>query len=332
MRAALLMSGEEFGGVSDRYPPGEPYDSGHLDVGDGQVLYWETVGASGGLPAVYLHGGPGGGSTPGARRNFDPAAYRAVLFDQRGCGRSRPSAADPATDLSVNTTEHLVNDLERLREHLGIDRWVVVGISWGVTLGLVYAQRHPERVVAMVLGAVTSGSRRETDWITRDMGRIFPQEWDRFAALVPPAERAGDLSAGYARLLADPDSAVREEAARQWCEWEDTHVSLAPGWAPNRRYDDPAFRMVFARLVTHYWSHASFLADGEVLAGMSRLAAIPGVLIHGRYDISGPLDTAWALHSAWPGSQLMILNDAGHGGGDFPSQLTAALDSFRSLN
>ena len=182
----------------------------------------------------------------------------------------------------------------------------------------------------MVLGAVTSGSRQEIAWIVRDMGRVFPREWERFAAEVPEAARAGDLAAAYARLLADPDRQVRERAALEWCRWEDVHVSLMPGWEPNPRFEDPQFRRVFARLVTHYWSHGCFLADSEVLAGMHRLAGIPGVLIHGRWDISGPLDTAWALHRAWPGSELVVLDDAGHGGADFPEAMTAALDGFRA--
>ena len=177
------------------YPSIEPYDSGHLEVGDGHAVYWEVVGSSGGLPAVWLHGGPGAPASPGSRRNFDPARYRAVIFDQRGCGRSRPLASGPGADLSANTTDHLVADMERLRTHLGIDRWVVVGGSWGVTLGLVYAQRHPERVLGMVLAAVTAGRWRETQWITRDMGRVFPREWDRFVELLPAAERGGDLAA-----------------------------------------------------------------------------------------------------------------------------------------
>ncbi|MGH3934057.1 MAG: prolyl aminopeptidase [Pseudonocardiaceae bacterium] len=309
----------------------EPRESGLMEVTDGHTLYWETVGNPAGTPAVYLHGGPGSGCTPGARRNFDPSTYRAVLFDQRGCGRSRPLANQPGTDLSTNTTAHLVEDLERLREHLGIDRWIVVGVSWGVTLGLVYAQHHPERVIAMVLGAVTAGTRRETDWITRDMGRVFPREWEEFAAAVPEADRDGDLAAGYARLLADPDPRVRARAALRWCTWEDTHVSLMPGWAPNPRYEDPDFRMVFARLVTHYWSHGCFLQDGEILTNMHRLEPIPAVLIHGRYDVSGPLDTAWHLHRAWPGSRLVVLDDAGHGGGSFTSELVTALDGVRTL-
>ena len=318
--------------MAERYPEAEPYEAGVLNVGDGHSLYWEAVGNSSGTPAVYLHGGPGSGCTPGARRDFDPSAYRAVLFDQRGCGRSRPLASDFSVNLSTNTTDHLVTDLERLREHLGVERWVVVGVSWGVTLALVYAERHPERVRAIVLGAVTSGSRRETEWITRDMGRVFPREWERFVSVVPEDERSGDLSAAYARLLANPDPQVREHAALEWCRWEDTHVSLMPGWEPSPRYEDPQFRLVFARLVTHYWSHGCFLADGEVLAGAHRLADIPAVLIHGRWDVSGPLDTAWTLHRVWPSSQLIVLDDAGHGGVGFPEAMTAALDSFRNLH
>ncbi|MDQ4104299.1 MAG: prolyl aminopeptidase [Actinomycetota bacterium] len=317
--------------MAERYPAAEPYESGMLVVTDGNRLYWEMCGAPDGTAAVYLHGGPGSGCTPGGRRNFDPRSYRAVLFDQRGCGRSRPSAGDEDAYLSTNTTAHLIGDIERLREHLGIDRWIVVGGSWGVTLGLAYAQRHPDRVIAMVLGAITAGTRREIDWITRDMGRVFPREWEQFVGTVPAAERAGDLCAAYARLLADSDSQMRAQAARQWCAWEDTHMSLAPGWSPDLSYRDPEFQLTFARLVTHYWSHGCFLGEGEILANMHRLADIPAVLIHGRYDISGPLDTAWRLHRSWPNSKLVVLDDAGHGGGSFTSELVGALDSFRTL-
>lgn len=316
-------------GVAGRYPPIEPYATGVLEVGDGQRLYWETVGAPSGTPALYLHGGPGSGAAAGARRSFDPAAYRAVVFDQRGCGRSRPCADHPDVDLTTNTTGHLIADIEALREHLDIERWVVAGVSWGVTLGLAYAQAHPSRVAAMVLASVTSGRRSETDWITRDMGRIFPREWDEFVAQVTPAERDGDLSAAYARLLADPDASVRDAAARAWCAWEDVHVSLAPDWSPMERFRDPTFRSIFARLVTHYWSNACFLVDGQIMAAMPRIADIPAVLIHGRYDVSGPLDTAWRLHRAWPASRLVVLDDAGHGGGSFGAEMVAALDSFR---
>lgn len=285
-----------------------------LDVGDGHEVYWETVGNPAGTPAVYLHGGPGTGCRPGLRRNFDPSAYRAVLFDQRGCGRSRPLADSADANLSANTTAHLLGDIELLREHLGIERWVVAGASWGVTLALAYAQRHPTRVAAMVLAAITSGTRRETDWITRDMRRVFPREWDAFAAGVPEEERHGDLSAAYARRLAAPDPAVTGRAAEQWCIWEDTHVSLMPAWEPWLRYQEPTFRQVFARLVTHYWSNGCFLDAMPIAAGMRGIEHIPAVLIHGRYDVSGPLDIAWDLHRAWPPSSLVVLDDAGHGG------------------
>jgi proline iminopeptidase len=315
----------------ERYPAIEPYQSGMLDVTDGHSLYWETIGNPDGTPALYLHGGPGGRSGAGARRYFDPQAYRAVLFDQRGCGRSTPRADGPDADLSTNTTSHLLDDIEALREQLGIERWVVCGVSWGVTLGLAYAQRHPTRVLAMVHAAVTSGTRKETDWITRDMGRIFPREWDRFASFVSPAERSGDLSAAYAKKLFDPDPAVRSEAAYEWCVWEDTHVSLMPGWAPRLQLEDPSFQLTFARLVTHYWSQGCFLADDEIARTMHRLLGIPAVLIHGRYDVSGPLDTAWRLHQAWPESRLVVLDDAGHGGGGFVAAIVAGLDSFRHI-
>lgn len=315
--------------MAERYPEIEPYESGLLEVGDGHRLYWETVGDPAGVPAVFLHGGPGSGCTSGHRRNFDPAAYRAVLFDQRGCGRSRPLADTAAADLATNTTRHLIRDIELLREHLGIDRWVVVGGSWGVTLALAYAQEHPERVAAMVLTAVTAGRRLETEWITRDMRRVFPREWDAFAAQVPPSERDGDLSAAYARLLASPDPAVTGHAAEQWCLWEDTHVSLAPGWQPSPRYADPDFRQVFARLVTHYWANGSFLDDAPILSRMDRIAGIPAVLVHGRYDVSGPLDTAWDLHRTWPASRLVICADDGHGGSAMVSAVVDALDDLR---
>jgi proline iminopeptidase len=259
------------------------------------------------------------------RRGFDPERYRIVLFDQRGCGRSTPHASDPDADMSVNTTPHLIADMERLREHVGVDRWLVVGVSWGVTLALAYAQAHPRRVAGMALGAVTAGTHREIEWITRDMGRVFPEQWHAFVSLLPSADRSGNIAAGYLRLLTDPDDAVREEAARAWCAWEDTHVSLRPGWSPDPRYRDPGFRRVFATMVTHFWSHDCFLPDGQLLANMPTLAGIPAVLVHGRYDISSPLDTAWRIHRAWPGSELVIVDDAGHGGGSFLDILTAAI-------
>ena len=298
------------------FPPTEPYASGTLEVGDGHTIYWECCGSADGKPAVYLHGGPGSGSTTGARSFFDPSAYRVVLFDQRGSGRSRPLASQPGADLSTNTTAHLIEDIEALREHLGIERWTVLGVSWGSTLGLAYAQAHRQSVDALVLAAVTTTSRREVEWVTVDVGRIFPQEWERFAAAVPPALRHVPLVDAYATLLFDTNPEVRARAALEWCAWEDAHVSLAPGHRPNPRYDDPAFRLRFARLVTHYWRHAAFLEDGQLLRDARVLDGIPGVLIHGRYDVSSPLDTAWLVSRRWATSELRIVDDAGHGGGD----------------
>lgn len=316
------------------YSDVEIHDAGMLAVGDGNELYWEARGNPDGKPAVCLHGGPGTGSLPGWTRFFDPRRYRIVLLDQRGCGRSTPSAADPATDLSVNTTQHLVADLERLREHLGIPRWLVFGGSWGSTLGLAYAQAHPERVSELVLFNVVTTTEREVRWVTRDMGRVFPEEWERFLDGVPRQERAGNLAAAYARLLADPDHAVREQAARQWCAWEDTHVATHPGYEPDPRFEDPDYRMVFARLVTHYWSNAGFLPDGALLRGIPRIANIPAVLVTGRLDISGPPNIAWELARDWPAAILVLVSDSGHGNDDptTTQALRDALDRFAVLH
>jgi len=314
------------------YPEIEPHDRGMLAAGDGNLVYWEVCGRPDGKPAVVLHGGPGSGCSPGFRRYFDPEAYRVVLFDQRGCGRSRPHAADPAVDLSSNTTAHLVADVERLRTHLGVERWLVAGGSWGTTLGLAYAERYPERVSELVLWSVVTTSRREVRWVTRDAGRYFPERWERFRAGVPEADRDGDLVAAYRRLLHDPSPAVRERAARDWCDWEDAHVAVRADHRHDTRYDDPVFRMAFARLVTHYWHHAAWLEDGALLAGAGRLAGIPGVLVHGRIDLSGPLDVAWHLARAWPGSELVVVEEAGHGAGEpgMREAVVAAIDRFAS--
>ncbi|MDH6125073.1 prolyl aminopeptidase [Kitasatospora sp. GP82] len=316
----------------DRYPEIEPYEQGMLDVGDANLVHWETCGNPDGKPAVVVHGGPGSGAGPGWRRFFDPAAYRIVLFDQRNCGRSTPSASDPGTDLGSNTTRQLIADAERLREHLGIDRWLVLGGSWGSTLGLAYAQAHPERVSELVLFSVATTTRREVEWITRDMGRYFPEQWTRFRDAVPAAERDGSLVDAYSRLLHDPDPAVRERAAVEWCAWEDSHVATGPGHKPDPRYQDPAFRMLFARLVTHYWRHAAWLGERELLDGARKLAGIPGALIHGRLDLSSPPDIAWQLSRVWSDAELVLVDDAGHGFG-YPSTseaVLAAIERFKN--
>ena len=304
------------------YPPIEPYDQGVLDVGDGNQVYWEVSGNPAGKPALIVHGGPGGGASPYWRRYHDPEAYRIVLFHQRGCGRSTPDAGLLETDLSVNTTPHLIADMELLRAHLGIEKWQLLGASWGTTLSLAYALRHRERVSELVLFAVTAGRPEEIEWITRDVGRIFPREWECFRDAVPGPDRDGNLAAAYAKLLADPRTC--EQAARAWCAWEDTHVSLDPNYRPSPAFEDPAFRMTFARLVTHYWGNDCFLPD-NLVERAHLLEGIPGVLIHGKLDVSGPLGTAWELHKNWPGSSLVVI-DEGHGGAGRSAQVVAATD------
>lgn len=313
--------------LAPMYSPIEAYDQGMLHVGDGNQVYWEVSGNPAGKPAVILHGGPGGAPSANWRRYHDPEAYRIVLFHQRGCGRSTPDAGLLETDLSANTTQHLIADMELLREHLSIDTWQLLGVSWGSTLSLAYAQQYRERVSELILFAITAGRREEIAWITRDVGRIFPQEWERFRDAVPVQDRDGNLAAAYAKLLADPQTC--EKAARDWCDWEDTHVSLDPQYRPSPLFKDPAFRMTFARLVTHYWANDCFLPnEGDLVRRAHLLEGIPGVLVHGKLDVSGPLQTAWELHTNWPGSELVVV-DEGHGGTNMVAQVIAATDRFR---
>ena len=319
--------------MAELYPEIEPYDAGMLDVGDGHRIHWEVCGNPDGKPAVAFHGGPGSGCTPGWRRYFDPAAYRIVLFDQRGAGRSRPHASEPGIDLSTNTTAHLLSDIERLRAHLDIARWLVLGMSWGTTLALAYAERHPDRVSAMVLASVATTTAQEVDWITRGVGAFFPEAWARFRDGVPEAERASSLVEAYHRLLMDPDPATHEKAARNWCDWEIAIVALHPGRRPDPRYERAAFRLGFARLVTNYWRHHAWLEEDDLLRGADRLARMPGVLIHGRLDLGGPPITAWRLHKAWPGSELVIHGASGHSDSDadMRDSILAATDRFSTL-
>ena len=307
------------------FPNIDPFESGMLDVGDAQQIYWECSGNPDGRPVLYLHGGPGSGCTPRGRCYFDPAIYKIILTDQRGCGRSRPHLEN-AADLEINTTAHLIEDLERLREHLRIDRWTVLGVSWGTTLGLAYAQTYPHRVAAMVLACVTTTSHREVKWVTHHIGRVFPEQWERFACVTASnSTEHPNLVDVYASLVFSADPEIRELAARQWCAWEDTHISLSRGYSPNSRFADRAFRLLFTRLVTHYWRHAAFLGEDQLIRNGSVLNGIPGVLLHGRYDISSPLETAWRLRRAWQGSVLDVIDDAGHGGGAMPESIVAAM-------
>lgn len=312
------------------YPPIEPYATGRLEVGDGQVIAWEASGNPAGKAVVALHGGPGGGMTPGRRRWFDPGRYRIVQFDQRGCGLSTPHAGDWSTDLSSNTTHHLIADIERLREHLGIERWLVWGASWGVTLALAYAQRFPERVSEMVLLSITNTRRSDVRWFAHDTGRFFPAEWARFRSGVPEGERDGDLVAAYDRLLnGGLDEAVRLQAARDWVAWEDALLSLEDGYvSPHPRWADERYMIAFARLVTHYFSHAAWLEEDELLRNAGRLSGIPGVLLHGRLDLGSPPDVAWQLARAWPDAELHFIPGGHTGDAEMDRLLLDATDRF----
>jgi proline iminopeptidase len=288
----------------------EPYAHGMLDVGDGNQVYWETCGNPTGKPLVLLHGGPGVGCNERMRAGFDSEKYRAVFYDQRGCGRSTPNAADPSTDMRHNTTQHLVADLELLREHLSINRWLVRGGSWGCTLAMAYALKHPDRVSEIVLSAILLTRRREIDWLYGGVSRFFPEEYERFVA---GADEAASVVPAYARLLGDPDPVVRERAALAWARWEETVLSLEPNAKPtsfSTRADDDLIE--FVRICSHYYANYGWLADDELIGNVGRLAGIPGALVHGRLDLSCPVETAYELASAWQGAELFVCDESGH--------------------
>jgi proline iminopeptidase len=303
---------------------------GRLVTSDGAELYWEESGNPDAPALVWLHGGPGSGlGAGGYKRRPDPDRWRILGFDQRGCGRSTPLVDGPGAALDALTTPRMIADLEELREHLGVERWLVAGGSWGSTYALAYAQQHPDRVTALVLAAVTTTSRVEVDWITEAIGRIFPREWEEFAAASgrEPGERVVEA---YDRLLRHPDPTVRTDAALAWCRWEDVHVSLTPGWQPDPRYADPAFAVPFATQVVNSWAHDAFLGPRGILDRLDRLAHVPAVLIHGRLDVSGPLATAWELHRGLPHSRLVVVEDEGHGGASMSDELERAYRSFET--
>jgi proline iminopeptidase len=317
------------------YPAIEPYDAGMLSVGDGHLVYWETCGNHEGKPAVVLHGGPGSGCTPWHRRLFDPVRYRVVLFDQRGCGRSRPHAGEAEADLTTNTTRDLLEDIERLREHVGVDRWLVWGGSWGSVLALAYAERHPKRVSELILWGVATGRRAELDLLFRGgLAPLFPGRWQRLVDAIPPALRHLDVADAYASMLFDPDATVRERAAFEWCLWESVASELPASDRESEprlgsRFHDPGYALAFARLVTHYIRHDCWIEDGSLLRNAGRLASIPGVIVHGMRDTS-PLEWSRALHGAWPTSELVIVDDAGHdpGASAIAAELIRASDGF----
>ena len=289
------------------YPPLEPYATGMLDVGEGHILYYERCGTPGAKAAVFLHGGPGGGISPRHRRLFDPARYDVLLFDQRGCGRSTPYAA-----LAANTTWHLVADLEKLRQMAGVTQWLVCGGSWGSTLALAYAQTYPACVSELVLRGIFTASEAELHWYYQHgASEVFPEHWADFLAPIPQSERH-DLCAAYRRRLTGSDEAARSQAAQAWSLWEGRTSNLLPQDLADTGFADAHFALAFARIENHYFAHGAWLEENQLLRDCARIAAIPGVIVQGRYDMVCPPRTAFALHQAWPNAIYHIVPDAGH--------------------
>ncbi len=290
------------------YAPMEPYRMGHIEVPGGHQVYWEECGNPHGKPALFVHGGPGAGADAKARRFFDPRRYRIVLFDQRGCGRSRPHAS-----LDNNTTWDLVGDMERLRDHLGIARWLVFGGSWGSTLSLAYAQSHPDRVTELVLRGIFMLRRRELEWFYQEgASAIYPDRWEGYVAAIPPAERH-DFIAAYYRRLAGEDPAAAQAAARAWAMWEGSTSLLFPDEDNIARWGEDSFALAVARIECHYFVNHGFLRDeDQLLRGVDRIRQIPAVIVQGRYDVVCPMATAWDLHKAWPEAEFRVVADAGH--------------------
>jgi len=296
--------------VSERrtlYPPIEPYASGMLEVGDGHTIYWERCGTPGGKPAVFLHGGPGSGISPGQRRQFDPVLYDVLLFDQRGCGKSTPFAS-----LENNTTWDLVSDIEKLREMAGHEQWLVLGGSWGSTLSLAYAQTHPERVTELVLRGIFLASQLEADWLYKyGASELYPEGWQAFCEHIPEGER-GDLVGAYQSRLQSEDQTVRLAAAKAWSTWEGLTVTLLPDPRMMEEFTADDHAVAVARIENHYFQHQCWLEPGHLLANAHKLRGIPGTIVQGRHDCCTPPSAAWALKQAWPEVDLQIVPDGGH--------------------
>ena len=311
------------------YPAIEPYDTGHIRVSDVHQLYYEQCGNPNGKPVVFLHGGPGAGLDPDYRRFFDPEAYRVILFDQRGAGRSIPHAS-----LDDNTTWHLVQDMEHIREHFGVEQWLVFGGSWGSTLSLAYAETHPERVSGLVLRGIFLCRPQEIRWFYEEghgASAIFPETWEQYVSLIPEAERGDMIRAYYERLTSD-DEAVRREAAYAWSIWEASALKLLPDQKTIDEFTEPEMAIALARIECHYFAYNCFFeTDNYLLEHIDRIRHIPAVIVHGRYDIICPVMNAWDLHRAWPEASLKIIPDAGHASLEpgIASALVEATDSFR---
>lgn len=310
------------------YPEIEANRIQYLRVDDLHEIYVEESGNPRGKPAIFVHGGPGGGTEPKHRRFWDPSVYRIVLFDQRGCGKSRPHAC-----LERNTTWDLVADMERIREHLGIDRWQVFGGSWGSTLALAYAQKHPERVTELVLRGIFLLRKSELDWFYQEgASKLFPDAWDDFLAPIPPAER-GNLLHAYHKRLTGPDKALQTQAAKAWSVWEARTSTLISDPTLIDRFAEDDFSLAFARIEAHYFMHGGFLKhDQQLLQDVTRVRHLPGVIVQGRYDVVCPMESAWALHKAWPEAELRVVPDAGHAASQpgIAAELVRATDKFRA--
>ena len=314
--------------MASLYPPIEPYNDGFIDVGDGHKVYFEEVGNPLGKPAVFVHGGPGGGAAPEARQFFDPAKYRVVLFDQRGCGRSRPHAS-----LESNTTWDLVADMERIRNHLGIDRWLVFGGSWGSTLGLAYAQEHPKVVSELVLRGIFLLRPKELRWFYQEgASAIYPDSWEHYVAPIPNDER-GDFISAYYRQLTSEDPETRLKAARAWSVWEASASYLTQNEDFMAKLDAPDAALAMARIECHYFVNAGFFrSPNQLLENIDKIRDIPAIIVQGRYDVVCPPMTAWELHKAWPEADFQIIPGAGHSAFDpeNAAALVAATDRFAS--
>lgn len=313
------------------YPKIKPYERGELIVGDGNRIAWEQSGNPDGKPVVFLHGGPGGGTSAWHRRFFDPEVYRIILFDQRGCGRSTPHASDPDADLRYNTTWHLVADIELLRRNFGISQWMVFGGSWGSTLALAYAQSHPEAVSEIVLRGVFTLRRAELEWFYEGGAEaLFPDEWESYLAPIAPAER-GRLIEAYHRRLTDPDPEVHLPAALAWTTWEASTITLERDDDTVDAMTDPVAALAFARIENHYFMHRGWFREGQLIEDVGAIRDIPAVIVQGRYDVCTPMMTAWDLHRAWPEAEFVVVPDAGHAASEpgIARALRAATDRFR---
>jgi proline iminopeptidase len=307
------------------YPEITPFDSGTLDTGDGHSIYWERVGTKGAKPAVFLHGGPGGGFSPSHRRLFDPALYDVILFDQRGCGKSTPYAS-----LENNTTWHLVSDIEKLREMIGVEKWLVFGGSWGSTLALAYAETHPDRVSELVVRGIYTLTKAELSWYYQfGVSEMFPDKWEKFVAPISEAERH-DMMGAYRKRLVGDDKQAQIEAALAWSTWEGQTITLLPEPETSDKFGENEFALAFARIENHYFVHAGWLDEGQLLRDAHKLADIEGVIIHGRYDMPCPAKYAWALHKAWPRAEFHLIEGAGHAYSEpgILDQLIRATDRF----